>query len=337
MDKGLYYEQLDMPLNDVCREAVKENPLSPKEWIETKVKLLESVPPGKRTEIDLPSDVDHLDFIVELGLPERDYEIGGIFNTKTRSMLVSRGVGAKDRGMSNPQVEIFRMRRNPDESTDDIYFHTHPWDKQATISHFRDPNNSCEPSDTDTNNVMTVRMFEEEAGQDTKVVSIVSSGGYITKTEATGVNTDLEEMTEVGIPDGVANEILTRLAMAPSKYLVNYAKDAESGKLMLEEVRAFYKAKRSNLEVPFTRKLRELQERIKVYCDEGYVDRTYQNRSVGVINSIEHHYPEFQDTRALKQLGLNVEQVKIVKRMIGLTITKYKKTDSGLALVGDIA
>lgn len=337
MGDGLHYTQLEMPLNDVRRVVSAESSISPKEWVASKVKFLEAISPGERVEIDLPNDVDHLDFIAELGLPERDYEIGGLFNTKTRNMLVTRGAGQKDRGMTNPQIEFVKPRRNPDQTTDDIFFHTHPRDKQATIQHHRDPNNTCEPSDTDTNNVLTIRMIEEEAGQDTKVISLVSSGGYITKTEALGVNIDIDTLIKSGVPEGVVREILTRMALAPSKYLANYAKDETSGQLMMQELEAFYKAKRSNPEIPFTRKLRELQEKIKIYCDEGYVERIYQNKSAGVINNIERHFPEFQSTRALKQLGLSPDQIGLVKKMIGLSINKYRQTESGIILVGEIA
>ena len=63
----------------------QKNKLDQAKWISEFVLKAESMEPGQTLEITVPEAVNYLDFLVALGLPQRDYEIGGLFNTKNRN------------------------------------------------------------------------------------------------------------------------------------------------------------------------------------------------------------------------------------------------------------
>ena len=301
-------------------EILSENP-----WITSQIKRIEQSTPGTPSEIVLPVDVDHMDFIAKLGLPQRDFEIGGIYNPKTRSMVFSRGTGLAERGSVDPHVLVIRPRRNSDLSTDDIFFHTHPWNKLAMIQHDRDPQNTCEPSEKDLVAVMNQRMIEEEAGQNTKVISIVSSGGYLSITEAIGIQLEENILDALGVMPSQLNALKIELALSPHEYLVNSAKSPESAALMMREVIDFYEYKRRDTHVPFSKKIQELHQRIKKYCLDMSVRGFTQNQSDRVIHDIETHTPNFLNNGKLKQMGFTIEQTPAIRKMLGVTIEKKKQ------------
>ncbi len=305
----------------VSKEALLSN-----KWVTETVEKIEKNDPGVTLEVNLPEDINHLDFIAVLGLPQRDYEIGGVYNQITRSILVSRGAGKEDRGFTDPRIRFIRPRRNPDQTTDDLFFHTHPWNKTDMIQHHRDPKNTCEPSDTDTNNVMTLRMIEEECGQDTKVISIVSSGGYLTITEATGAKVDEDKLAQAGLSSEQINSLKTELALYPRKFYKNFLSDkGDDPEKVFQEVLEFYKNRKQNPEVLFTTKLKKLQEKIKPFCSSGYVNRIYQNKSQGIIDDIQNHFPKYPYTGTLEKYGFTPGQIELAQEMAGLTIKKVRQ------------
>ena len=318
---NLFMELQTQEISPATKEALLSN-----KWITETVEKIEKTDPGMNIEVILPKDIDHLDFIAVLGLPQRDYEIGGLYDQKTRSMLVSRGAGKEDRGFSNPQIKFIRPRRNPDQTTDDIFFHTHPWNQTDIIQHLRDPKNTCEPSDTDTNNIMAIRMIEEEAGQNTKVTSIVSSGGYLTITEANGAKVDETKLIKAGLTSEQINSLRMELALYPRKFYKNFLSDkGDDPDKVFQAVLEFYQNRRQNLDIPFSTKLKKLQEKIKPFCSSGYVNRIYQNKSQGIIDDIQNHFPKYPYSGTLEKYGFDPEQIKLAQEMSGLTIKKIRQ------------
>ena len=322
----------EMPQEDHAI-AEQKNKLDPNEWIHEFVLKAESMEPGQTLEITVPEAVNYLDFLVALGLPQRDYEIGGLFNTKNRSMVLLRGSSPDEFMPTNPSVEFIRPRRNEDNSTDDEYFHTHPWDEKSVIQFFRDPQNACSPSDRDTQNVLALSMIEKEVGQDPLVISHISSGGFLSKTEARGVNINSEKLQEIGVTQEQIRAVKADLAIAYPKYLENFAKDEESKKQLCILLDEFYSRKNIDVQIPFTQRLGELQKKIAEFCKVGSRRGVYRNESFRIAEIIGSHFPDYPSATKLSNFGLNDEQITAIHEMIGLTITKYKQTSTGLVQV----
>jgi hypothetical protein len=314
-------------------DVESKSKLDVKQWIADSVVRVEGINPGNKIEIIIPEEVNPIDFIIALGLPQRDYEIGGLYNTESRSMLMTRGAGAEERGLANPQVEFMRPRRNEDQSTDDIYFHTHPWDEKGAVSYYRKPENACNPSGTDTNNALAISMIEEEAGQSPEMVSIISSGGYFTKTEVKGTNIDETTLVQSGITDEQARKIRVSLALDYPQWMLNRAKDEKSSDSLAKLLSDFYAKRKQNLDVPFGIKVRDLRKQMEDFFEVVSRRGIPQNASYMIAESIESHFPEYLSGRMLKDLGLNEEQIQVVQGMLGVKITKYKQTETGLVEV----
>ena len=100
-------------------------------------------------------------------------------------------------------MSFIKPRINPDgKTTDDIVFHTHPWqEEKSPIKFFNIPENSCRPIEGDIDNVIALRMTEEEDGFERTIVSIIGSRGHISVTEASGVQIDESALKSAGVSD----------------------------------------------------------------------------------------------------------------------------------------
>lgn len=173
---------------------------------------------------------------------------------------------------------------------------------------------------------MTLRMIEEECGQDTKVISIVSSGGYLTITEATGAKVDEDKLAQAGLSSEQINSLKTELALYPRKFYKNFLSDkGDDPEKVFQEVLEFYKNRKQNPEVLFTTKLKKLQEKIKPFCSSGYVNRIYQNKSQGIIDDIQNHFPKYPYAGTLEKYGFTPGQIELAQEMAGLTIKKVRQ------------
>lgn len=305
-------------------------------WLDEKIKEVERLKAEERVEFLLPAEIDHRFFIAELGRPAREYEFGGIYNPKTRSMIVSRGYAQGERGgFSNPAARFVPPRLNNDSKTsDDLFFHTHPWETKAMIGYYNIPQNCCEPSDSDVNNIMAVRQIEENDGFKRKIESIIGSRGYISVTEVSGIDLNADTLLQAGISGDAVQKIKIKLGLAPEIYFKNFAKDQVSESELISILETFYTENISNKETPLRQRIEELKAKVSEYIKQDQ-DRYGKDSFSRLTESISQHieYPKNLETTFLKGLGLNDEQANLVQKMSGVKISVYRVKE-GIGLEG---
>lgn len=294
-------------------------------WMQDKLHEIENLKSGSKLTFDLPPEVDHLFFITNLGIPQRDNEFGGLFNPSTRSMIILRE-SSPGAGDFDTSVAFLTPRLNADgKTTDDIFFHTHPWNNNSAISYYQEPKNSCRPSDQDTSNAMALQLIEEEDGFKRTVISIVSSRGFISVTEARGIRLDEASLKDLGVTNNQVLEIKRVLSFSPPEWIKNYAEDEEAGAHLVEEVENYYHSRRTDPGSSNLEKLQLLTGKIRPLVK----DERQLNKLVGQIGS---HFPKYPKIYQLEQLGLTNEQALGIEQMLGISISMFQLTQDGTFL-----
>jgi hypothetical protein len=292
-------------------------------WLEETILKLEQLEPEQQTaEFKIPPNIDYRYFIARLGQSQRAYEFGGIYNPKTRSMKVLRGFapGEKHGFGFATSTSFMEPRLNVDgKTTDDIFFHTHPWNEENVISYYKIPENSCKPSDTDTNNTMALRLIEEEDGFERTVVSIIGSRGYISITEASGIHLNETLLREFGVTDDQLLQIKRDWALEPPVWTKNFARDSQSEQLLVDLVKDFYHDRQTDRTISYSTKLKKLKEKILPYVSIGMSDR--------LIDDLARELPKYPEKHHLYNQGLTDSQAALVQQMSGVKISVYKVED----------
>ena len=297
-------------------------------WLDKKIPEIEQLKPEETVEFLVPQDIDHRFFIAELGKPARAYEFGGVYNPKTRSIRIVRGYAPGERGgFSSAGTSFIKPRINPDgKTTDDIFFHTHPWQEKSPISFFNIPENSCRPIEGDIDNVMALRMIEEEDGFERTVVSIIGSRGYISVTESSGIQLYESSLKSVGVSEIQLQKIKGHLALVPPVWTKNYAKDGQSEQELVKLVEDFYIKRRADKNTLHSQKTRDLRKKLTPHVREGSLDK--------LIEALSGEFPKYTQSAFLRNLGLTDQQIKLVQQMTGVKISLYQVEDSvGLKMV----
>jgi len=280
---------------------------------------IKALPEGEHIEITLPPEFSHLAFIGELGREANQVEYGGLFNIKTRSMVIQKGFLGQ--GFENPRVAFMPPRRNEDNTTDDIFFHTHPFEPKTLVGYLRDPKNSCLPSGTDNNNMMAVKMIEEEAGSNSAVISIISSGGYISVTEAKGTRFDEYKLAEIGVSQDEVTRLKNKLALEPPRYFLNYVEDVKSKEAVWELMLEFYQKKSDG-----TTKWKDLiswfREEVEQYTGTQMIRGVPVKEVDRLTERLISHLPEEPNLS-----GLSLEQAQKVREMMGVDTRIMKAED----------
>ncbi len=294
-------------------------------WLDKKIPEIEQLKPEETVEFLLPREIDHRFFIAELGSPARDYEFGGVYNPNTRSMKIIRGHALGERGGFSPAGTSFlKPRLNPDgKTTDDIFFHTHPWQEKNPISFFNIPKNSCRPIEGDIDNVMALRMIEEEDGFERTVISIIGSRGFISVTEASGIRLDESVLDTAGLTKAQLLKIKGRLALVPPVWIKNYAKNEQSEQELVRLVGNFYRERKANRNTLYSQKIRDLKQELTPYVQEGSLDK--------LVQSLSGEFPKYPQDAFLKNQELTDKQIKLVQQMTGVKISLYQ-VEEGVGL-----
>jgi len=296
-------------------------------WLDQTIPVLEKLQPEQTVELVIPQGMDYRFFIAELGRSARPYEFGGVCNPNTGSTIVIKGYAVGEKAaFSNATTSFVKSRSNPDGSTDDIFFHTHPWSEDEPLRELRQPDSSCRPSDSDINNTMALRTIEEEAGFERTVVLIIGSRGFISVTEASGVKFNESSLTQAGLTDSQILEIKRYLALSPPVWLKNYAKDPASEADLIRIVNEYYLRRTTDKSASFSTKKQELQEQIRPYVKNDSYRRDDLQR---LVDSLTSHFPKYPGGGFLTNIGLSPEQSAMVKHMTGVTITVFK-VDGGI-------
>ncbi len=185
---------------------------------------------------------------------------------KTRSIVIVRGYSPGERSPYSPASTSFvKPRLNPDgKTTDDIFFHTHPWQEKNTVGFFNTPKNSCKPIGGDIDTVMAVKMIESQDGFDRTVTSIIGSRGYISITEASGIRLEESVLLDHGVSPLQLLQIKERLALTPPVWVKNYAKDETSQTKLVEIVETFYQKQKVS---------QNIAQEIKPFVRENGLDK----------------------------------------------------------------
>lgn len=294
-------------------------------WLDKKIPEVEELKPGETVEFLIPQDIDHRFFIAELGKPARTYEFGGVYNPQTRSIKIVRGYAPGERGGFSPAGTSFvKPRINPDgKTTDDIFFHTHPWQEKSPISFFNIPQNSCRPIEGDVDNVMALRMIEEEDGFGRAVESIIGSRGHISVTEANGIQLDESVLKSAEVSEIQLQKLKGHLALVPPIWIKNYAKDVQSEHDLVEIVEDFYLKKGTDKDTRHSQKIRDLRKALTPYVREGSMDK--------LIDALSSQFPKYPQSAFLLNLGLTDHQIKLVTQMSGVKISLYQ-VEEGVGL-----
>lgn len=298
------------------------------DWLKSTLLDLEKLQPGERTEIVIPRNIDIRFFIAELGRPARSFEFGGIYSPTSRSMIVVRGFGAGERGVFHPpQTPFIRPRLAPDKkTTDDQFFHTHPWEESPNNRFFTEPINSCRPIGSDVDNVMRVQMIEAEDGFERVVSSTIGSRGFISITEAKGVHLDEAVLLGSGITHDQIDQIKTLLAMNAPVWTKNFAKDQDTEVTLVATVNQFFIDKREDKTTSFATKMETLKEKLSPLVREGSLER--------MIEELLRLAPRFPNSNFFRNIGLNPQQTQLVAQMVGVEIKIYEVIEGeGLKLV----
>lgn len=306
-------------------ETVKQKPqiegFNRTPWFDKKIPEVEQLKPEQTVEFLIPPDIDYRFFISELGKPARSYEFGGVYNPKTRSIKIVKGYAPGERGGFSPAGTSFiKPRINPDGKTiDDIFFHTHPWQEKNPISFFNIPVNSCRPIEGDIDNVMALRMIEEEDGFERTVVSIIGSRGYISVTEANGIQLDESALESAGVSAVQLQKIKIHLALVPPVWTKNYAKDGQSEQGLVKLVEDFYMKRRTDKSALHSQKIKDLRQKLTPYVREGSLDK--------LIEAFSGEFPKYTQSAFLRNMGLTDQQIKLVQQMTGVKISLFQVED----------
>lgn len=290
------------------------------DWIQTNISTVKNLPEGGRMELVIPPMIDYLNLISTIGQAEKqETEFGGLYNPATRSMVIVRGFRSKDSG--NHHIDLVPPRRNSDGiTTNDLHWHTHPWDSGDQIRFFRDPRNTCLPSDGDNNSLLATQMIEEEAGNHNPVISITTSGGHITVSEAKGIRVDPEKLKQLGLSDDRINDIMTDLALAPEKYFLNVARDPDSKVKLKELLDKFYLDRRLDKSRTAKQKIEDFQRQAKQYTLIKSRRGVMEDASEMLAKSVYSHFPKLPS-----RLGdLTSEQSQAVLEMTGFSMRTIK-------------
>ncbi len=316
-------------------KSVPFKEISIETWIESVLAEVITASPNVRKEYILPPSIDHMKFIAIIGMPSRDFEIGGIYNTKSRSMIIQRGAKREERAFdANPQISHIKHRLNKDGTTDDIFFHTHPWQQDDPIHVHRTGITACEPSDTDLNNPLLLRDDFDRDGIDQIITSIISSGGYLTVTRASGITANREMFRELGLTNEQISEVLSVLCRGPKKWFKNIAKeDAQSQEDLMELLNQFYDRIYLDKDTTLEKKLRTLRENASPLCTQrmrrGHVEETVD----WLIESIYAHAPQHLTATQLTNFGINESKHSAILMSTGLTINKFQYQNGELSMV----
>ncbi|MBU1043288.1 MAG: hypothetical protein KJ915_02680 [Candidatus Omnitrophica bacterium] len=271
-------------------------------------------------ELIIPNEVDHIRIIAAIGQEEKqETEYGGLYNQVTRSILVNKGFRAQ--GFDNPQVEFVPPRRNEDGvTTDDIFWHTHPWDSKSPVGFFREPKNACLPSNTDSNALLAAQMIEEEAGNEKPIISITTSGGYVTISEAKGIRLNIDILKQLGLNENRIRNIMTDLALAPEEYFLNAAPDSDARLKLKELLENLYFDRRSDKNRSVRQKIDDFKEQAKQYTFEESRRGVRENTVERLAEQVYSHFPKLPSNIG----DLTTEQSKAVLEMTGFSTTTTK-------------
>jgi len=305
-------------------------------WMKDTLEEIEGLELGVKKEFILPKDVNHLFFISELGRPIRSFELGGLYNPSTRSMILTRGPKAQERGLRDPGVEFMPPRRDSEGKSEDIFFHTHTWNPDGPIQYIKDPSKTCRPSNNDIDKTLTVRMIEEEAGEDKTIISIISSGGFLSITEAKGAKLDEDRLRKSGISDEQLLKIKSLLALAPPSWIVNFAKDKTSEEKLVIAAKRLYDLKREDTTSSFSEKLalfrNQAADLTKEVMKRG-------ERFLGIdllIEKLNVHFPKYPTHSYLKNIGFSEDQIALLQSMVGLETSVFKVEEGvGITEIAD--
>jgi hypothetical protein len=303
---------------------VPPNELTGLPWITEAVARLEKIRPGDVAEFTLPTDIDYVSFIVQLGLPERSHELGGVVNPKTGSVKMHRGSSGFDGdGGLNPHTKYIPPRLTPEETFEDILFHTHPWRQNDPIGYYRTPINSVRESPTDINSLLSERMIEEEAGIDRTVTSIISSRGFINVTDATGIKLDENALLASGVSDRQLLEIKRLLSLSPPEWIKHVAKTPDAVPQLMEAVTVFYKQRQSDRSITYPQMLAQLKQTLRAN------NLVKAGELATLIDDLKSHLPQYLQEGTLRNMGLTPEQSKGVQSMLGISQSIYQLSESG--------
>jgi hypothetical protein len=289
-------------------------------WIQTNISIIKNLPEGGRVELIVPTEIDHISLIAAIGLEEKqETEYGGFFNKKTRSIVVNKGF--RTQGFGNPQVEFIPPRRNDDGiTTDDIFWHTHPWDTKSPISFFSEPKNVCLPSDTDNNNLLAIQRIEEEYGNEQPVISITTSGGYITVSEAKGIRVDPDKLKQLGLNGDEIKKIMIDLALEPKEHFINAASDSDAKLKLMELLNKLYFDRHFDKSRSARQKIEDFKQQAKKYTFNQSCRGVMENTVEWLVKQVYCHFPKLPGN-----LGdLTAEQSKIVLEMTGFSTRTFK-------------
>lgn len=288
------------------------------DWLDAMLLELETLQPGERVEITIPSNIDIRFFIAELGRPARRFEYGGIYNPISKSMIIVRGYSAGERSVfSPPQTPFVRPRLELDgKTTDDQFFHTHPWEENPSINRLATPIESCRPVGSDVDNVMRVQMIEEEDGFERVVSSTIGSRGFISITEAKGVHLDEAVLLGSGITHYQIDQIKTLLAMKAPIWTKNFAKDPTCEETVVAIVDQFFVDKRFDKTTSFATKMETLKEKLSPFIRADSLER--------LIEELLGLAPRFPTPTFLHNIGLNPTQILLVTSMVGVDVKIYE-------------
>lgn len=302
-------------------------------WINETIQQAENLALNEGLQTTLPADVDIHFFIAELGRPSRDFEIGGVFNPKTRSILLRRGVNNAERQsfMAAAHVGNLPLRRNADQTTDDISFHTHPWKEQSTDPR-EAPVRRCQPStgdDSDVSTMLSFRAIEEEVGQDTKIVAIVSAGGYITICEAAGVRVEETVLKDAGLSDEQIREVKVFFGLEWPLWALNWVRkdDPTATETMRLALDRWYWRKKHDFSVSPKQRMQDFLAETRGTSEPEFDRRRgYVRQSEILAEHLYMHFPSYPSVnhRDLQQLGLSREQIELLISMAGYSQKTYQ-------------
>ncbi len=299
----------------------------PNLWLDNTIQTIETLSPNQRVEIFLPEKINPYFFISELGRKPRTYEIGGIYNQKTRSVIVTRGGTSFQANPFGREYVVFPAPRiNPDGSSDDLLFHTHP----PRVGSAQD----CLPSvggaeGDDLSNTLNLSIIEKWDNYRRTLVSVVASGGSISITESTGPEIDDKKLLEAGVTREQIILVKRRLGLYPSYGLENRSLSTKNGLTVFQAIKDFYENCENDKTTGYMEKYRKFEADLKNKADEYGLTQKDLEKLIKYLREHEQTR-QYVGRTFLENSGFTREQASLIQSMYGLKITVYRVDEDGM-------
>lgn len=290
------------------------------EWVDLYISNIQALEQGGQTELTLPPAIDHHFFISRIGMIPATFEYSGLYDPKTRSLLVMRS--SLEEPFGGFRSNFLPPRRNAEGDISDIFFHTHPLVKKDR------PGHACLPSNRDINNTLAVRMVEEDEGLRRPIETIIAAAGFICKITSNGISIDREKLKSANLSNEKIRTLEEMLALSPPSFLKHCAKDEEAGRQLSLIVKQFYQSKRDG--ESFSKKANALRIAIEPLLADRHGRRETKKQVADyVMANIVGHFPELPTYTFLENTGYSSEQIRLIRSMIDVTIARYSVPSNG--------